>query len=57
MLRWAATFFLIAILAAVLGYTNIAGVALGFAQILFFLFLIPALVLFILGLFFISSNV
>ena len=54
MLRWAATFFLIAIVAAMLGFTNIAGVALGFAQILFFLFLIPAIILLIIGLFFVS---
>lgn len=51
MLRWAAIFFLISIAAATLGYTNIAGSALEIAQILFFIFLIPAIVLLILGLF------
>ncbi len=56
MLRWAATFFLIAIIAAMLGYTNIAGSAMGIAQILFFLFLIPAIILLVIGLFFVGTR-
>jgi uncharacterized membrane protein YtjA (UPF0391 family) len=49
MLNWAATFFVIAIVAAVLGFSNIAGSALDIAKILFFVFLILAVVSFILG--------
>ncbi|MBP9854837.1 MAG: DUF1328 domain-containing protein [Candidatus Omnitrophica bacterium] len=56
MLRWAATFFLIAIIAAMLGYTNIAGSAMGIAKILFFLFLIPAIILLVIGLFFVGTR-
>lgn len=55
MLRWAATFFLISIVAAMLGYTNIAGSALGIAQVLFFIFLIPAIILFVIGIFVLRS--
>ena len=54
MLRWSAVFFVIAIVAAMFGFTNIAGTAMGVAQILFFLFLIPAIVLFIGGLILLS---
>ena len=42
MLNWAISFFVIAIIAAVLGFTNIAGSAIGIAKILFFVFLILA---------------
>ena len=42
MLNWAATFFVIAIVAAVLGFTNIAGSAIDIAKILFVVFLILA---------------
>jgi uncharacterized membrane protein YtjA (UPF0391 family) len=51
MLRWAATFFVISIIAAMLGFTNIAGSALDVAKVLFVIFLIPAFVLLICGLF------
>ena len=51
MLSWAATFLCIAIVAGVLGFTNIAGSALDIAKILFMLFLIPAIVLFVCGIF------
>ena len=49
MLNWAATFFVIAIVAALLGFTGIAGSAIEIAKILFFIFLILAAVLFISG--------
>jgi len=49
MLNWAVTFFVIAIVAAVLGFTNIAGSAIDIAKILFFVFLILAVVSFIFG--------
>ena len=49
MLNWAVTFFIIAIIAAVLGFTRIAGSAIDIAKILFFVFLILAVVSFIFG--------
>jgi uncharacterized membrane protein YtjA (UPF0391 family) len=49
MLHWAATFFVIAIIAAVLGFTSIAGSAIDIAKILFFIFLVLAVVSFIFG--------
>jgi uncharacterized membrane protein YtjA (UPF0391 family) len=49
MLNWAVTFFIIAIIAAVLGFTNIAGSAIDIAKILFFVFLVLAVVSFIFG--------
>lgn len=49
MLNWAATFFVIAIVAAVLGFTSIAGSAIDIAKILFFVFLILAAVSFVFG--------
>jgi uncharacterized membrane protein YtjA (UPF0391 family) len=39
MLRWALTFFLIAIFVAVLGFGGVAVAVAGIARILFFLFL------------------
>ena len=49
MLRWAATFFVIAIVAALLGFTQIAGSAMDIAKILFFIFLVLAVIIFIFG--------
>lgn len=49
MLNWALTFFVVAIIAAVLGFTNIAGSAIDIAKILFFVFLVLAVVSFIFG--------
>ena len=49
MLNWALTFFVVAIVAAVLGFTNIAGSAIDIAKILFFVFLVLAVVSFIFG--------
>jgi len=40
MLRWALGFFIVAIIAALLGFTGIALATAGIAKILFFLFLI-----------------
>lgn len=56
MLRWSAVFFLISIIAGVLGYTNISGTALGFAQVLFVIFLIPAVILLLIGMFIVGST-
>lgn len=49
MLNWAATFFIIAIVAAVLGFTSIAGSAIDIAKILFVVFLVLAVISFIFG--------
>jgi uncharacterized membrane protein YtjA (UPF0391 family) len=39
MLSWALTFLVVALIAAVLGFTGIAGTATQIAQVLFFVFL------------------
>ena len=44
MLYWAAVFFVIALLAAVFGFGGIAASAAGVAKILFFVFLVLAVV-------------
>ncbi|NJL94052.1 MAG: DUF1328 domain-containing protein [Anaerolineae bacterium] len=49
MLSWALFFFIIAIVAALLGFGGIAGAASGIAQLLFFGFLILALVVLVTG--------
>jgi uncharacterized membrane protein YtjA (UPF0391 family) len=49
MLSWALTFFIVAIVAAVLGFTSIAGAAAGIAKILFFIFLVLTLVALVAG--------
>jgi uncharacterized membrane protein YtjA (UPF0391 family) len=40
MLGWAITFLILGLIAAVLGFTSIAGAAIGIAKILFFVFLV-----------------
>jgi uncharacterized membrane protein YtjA (UPF0391 family) len=50
MLRWAVIFFIIAIVAAVFGFGNIAAGATDIAKILFILFVILFLVSLIFGL-------
>jgi uncharacterized membrane protein YtjA (UPF0391 family) len=50
MLRWAATFFVIAIIAALLGFTGVAGAAANIAVFLFYLFVAIFVVLLLLGL-------
>ncbi len=49
MIAWAATFLVIAIVAAVLGFTGIAGLATNIAWILFVVGLILAIVFAVLG--------
>ena len=49
MLHWAATFFVIAIVAALLGFGGIAVSAIEIAKVLFFVFLVLAIVMFIFG--------
>jgi uncharacterized membrane protein YtjA (UPF0391 family) len=50
MLNWAATFLVIAIVAAVFGFGGIAGGAVDIAKILFFLFLLGFVVSLVMGL-------
>jgi uncharacterized membrane protein YtjA (UPF0391 family) len=49
MLSWSLTFFIVALIAMVLGFTGIAGAAAGIAQILFVIFLVLFLVSLIAG--------
>ena len=49
MIAWAATFLVIALIAAVLGFTGIAGLATNIAWILFVVGLILAIVFPVLG--------
>jgi uncharacterized membrane protein YtjA (UPF0391 family) len=50
MLRWALAFFIVALLAAVLGFGGIAAASAGIAKILFFLFLVLFAVSLVMGL-------
>ena len=50
MLYWALVFFIIALVAAVLGFGGIAAVATDMARILFFIFLVMFLATLVLGL-------
>jgi uncharacterized membrane protein YtjA (UPF0391 family) len=49
MLRWALIFLIIALVAALFGFTGIAVAAAGIAKFLFFLFLVICLIFFIFG--------
>ena len=49
MLRWALIFLVIALIAAVLGFTSIAGASIAIAKTLFYIFLIVFLVLLVMG--------
>jgi uncharacterized membrane protein YtjA (UPF0391 family) len=49
MLYWAAVFFVIAIIAALLGFTGIVASAVAIAQILFYIFIVLFIVSLILG--------
>lgn len=49
MLYWAAVFFVVAVIAAALGFGGIASAATGVAQVLFFVFLVLFLVSLIAG--------
>lgn len=50
MLKWALIFFIISLVAAIFGFTNISAVTGGVARILFFIFLAVFLVFLVLGL-------
>ncbi|QJW99860.1 DUF1328 domain-containing protein [Frigoriglobus tundricola] len=49
MLRWALTFLVIALVAALFGFTNVAGTSILAAKILFFVFLVMFVVSLIMG--------
>lgn len=49
MLRWALTFLVIALVAALLGFTNVAGTSMIAAKVLFFVFLVMFVVSLIMG--------
>ena len=49
MLKWAAIFLVIALVAALFGFTGIASAAVGIAKFLFFLFLVICLIFFVIG--------
>ncbi len=49
MLRWSITFFIIAIIAAILGFGGVADTAAGIAEILFYIFLVLFVISLILG--------
>lgn len=51
MLYWAASFFLIALLAAVFGFGGIASGAVDIAKVLFFIFIVLFIISFVVGLF------
>ena len=50
MLYWAVVFFIIAVIAALFGFTTIAGAALGLAKIVFFIFVVLFVIALIMGL-------
>ena len=50
MLRWALIFFIISIIAAVFGFGGIAVAAAGIAKLLFFLFVVIAIAMLVIGL-------
>jgi len=50
MLRWAVIFFIVALIAAVLGFGGIAATASGIAQTLFYIFLVLFLISLLFGL-------
>ena len=49
MRRWALIFPIVALAAALLGFTGIAAAAAGIAKFLFFLFLVACLMFFVIG--------
>ena len=56
MLKWALIFFLIAVVAGVLGFTTIAGASIAIAKILFFIFL-AIVAIFVIAAIFIGKKV
>ncbi len=50
-IRWAIIFFVLALIAALLGFGGIANVGIDIAQILFFVFLVIAVITVVAGVF------
>jgi uncharacterized membrane protein YtjA (UPF0391 family) len=50
MLRWSLIFLVFGLIAAVLGFTTIAGTAIGIAKILFFVFAVLFVITLLIGL-------
>jgi uncharacterized membrane protein YtjA (UPF0391 family) len=50
LLKWALVFFIVSIIAALFGFTNIAAATADVARILFYIFLVIFIVLLVLGL-------
>lgn len=50
MLRWALTFLVVALIAALFGFTGIAGESMHIARILFYIFIVVFLVSLVYGL-------
>jgi uncharacterized membrane protein YtjA (UPF0391 family) len=50
MLRWAFIFLVVGLIAALLGFTNVAGASIEIAKILFFIFMVIFVVLLVAGL-------
>ena len=50
MLRWSLMFLVFGLIAALLGFTSIAGTALGIAKILFFVFAVLFVITLLVGL-------
>ncbi len=50
MLRWAFIFLVVGLIAAVFGFTNIAGASIQIAEYLFFIFMVIFVVLLVAGL-------
>lgn len=51
MLRWSLMFFIFGLIAALLGFTTVAGTAIGIAKFLFFVFAVLFVVTLLAGLF------
>lgn len=49
MLRWALIFLVLGLIAALFGFTSVAGAAIGIAKILFYIFLALFLVALLIG--------
>jgi len=49
MLSWAFSFLVLALIAGLLGFTTVAGAAIEFAKILFFIFLVLFVVFLVIG--------
>jgi uncharacterized membrane protein YtjA (UPF0391 family) len=51
MLRWSLTFLVFGLIAALLGFTTVAGTAIGIAKVLFFIFAALFVLTLLIGLF------